>query len=143
MLRAADVKGKDVRVVVNYTGRDETGEVFDRSSDWGQPFAFLLGHGQAIKGFDAAVATMCIGEEASITIRADYAYGVAGKPPKIPPHATLSFDLELISAEASEEPTANDTAEGMKALTLTGDSPEDQSQTLIVGGNPVKVDHLG
>lgn len=49
-----------------------------------------------IKAWDAAVATMKLNELAKITCRYDYAYGVEGSPPTIPPKATLLFEVELL-----------------------------------------------
>ena len=52
---------------------------------------------------DGAVATMKPGERALLTIKAEYAYGDAGSPPKIPPRATLEFDVELIGADVLKD----------------------------------------
>lgn len=49
--------------------------------------------GRVIKGWDLGVATMKKGEKAVLTCRADYAYGESGSPPKIPPGATLNFEV--------------------------------------------------
>ncbi len=51
--------------------------------------------GSVIKGWDVGVATMRKGELARFTIKSDYAYGKSGSPPKIPPDATLIFEIEL------------------------------------------------
>ncbi len=46
-----------------------------------------------IKGWDKGVITMKRGEKALLTCKSDYAYGEAGSPPKIPPNATLQFEV--------------------------------------------------
>lgn len=46
-----------------------------------------------IKGWDMGVITMKKGEKALLTCKAEYAYGEAGSPPKIPPNATLQFEV--------------------------------------------------
>lgn len=85
------------KVSVHYTGTLEDGTKFDSSVDRGDPFAFDLGKSQVIKGWDVGVATMKKGEKATFKLRAEYAYGERGSPPKIPPNATLLFDVELLS----------------------------------------------
>ena len=40
---------------------------------------------------------MAVGERATLEIRHDYAYGAAGLRGRVPPHATLRFDVELLS----------------------------------------------
>ncbi len=82
-------------VSVHYTGRLLTGEVFDSSVERGELFKFKLGQNQVIKGWDVGVATMVKGEKCILTCKPDYAYGSAGSPPKIPPDATLQFEVEL------------------------------------------------
>ena len=46
-----------------------------------------------IRGWEAAVATMKKGEVAKIYIHPDLGYGAQGSPPKIPPNATLVFEV--------------------------------------------------
>jgi peptidylprolyl isomerase len=65
-------RGDTVRV--HYTGRFADGEVFDSSRDR-DPLEFTLGAGQVIEGFDAAVEGMAAGEQKTVTIPADQAYG--------------------------------------------------------------------
>lgn len=49
--------------------------------------------GQVIKAWDIGVATMKIGELCQLISKPEYAYGSAGSPPKIPPNATLVFEV--------------------------------------------------
>lgn len=61
-------------VRVRYTGRLESGEIFD-SSEGGEPLEFELGAGQVIAGFDEGVRGMQVGETRTIEIPAEEAYG--------------------------------------------------------------------
>ncbi len=51
--------------------------------------------GSVIKAWDLGVATMKRGEVAVLYCKANYAYGENGSPPKIPPNATLVFEVRL------------------------------------------------
>jgi FKBP-type peptidyl-prolyl cis-trans isomerase FkpA len=94
--------GQHVRV--HYTGwlHDPTadksrGKKFDSSKDRGQPFAFGLGQGQVIRGWDEGVQGMKVGGTRVLVIPADLGYGARGAGGVIPPNATLVFEVELIS----------------------------------------------
>lgn len=92
-------KGKEarpgMRVSVHYTGRLTNGAKFDSSLDRRQPFDFILGMGEVIKGWDEGVKGMKVGGKRKLTIPHTMAYGESGTGP-IPPRATLLFDVELL-----------------------------------------------
>ena len=66
-------------ISVNYTGKLTNGEKFDSSLDRNEPLKFGAGQGQMIKGFDAAVIGMKVGEKKTITIKPEEAYGIVDK----------------------------------------------------------------
>jgi FKBP-type peptidyl-prolyl cis-trans isomerase len=83
-------------VTVNYEGRLLNGTPFDSSYKRGVPFTFRVGTGAVIKGWDEALLNMTKGEKRTLIVPYWLAYGTAGRPPTIPPKATLVFDVELI-----------------------------------------------
>lgn len=62
-------------VAVHYTGKLDSGEVFD-SSEGGEPLRFRVGSGQVIPGFDTAVMGLEKGESRTVRIPPEQAYGV-------------------------------------------------------------------
>jgi peptidylprolyl isomerase len=62
------------QVKVHYTGRLDSGQVFDSSADR-EPLEFTLGQGQLIPGFETAVTGMQVGDKKTVTIPAEDAYG--------------------------------------------------------------------
>jgi hypothetical protein len=87
-------------VIVNYTGMLTSGVKFDSSLDKNQPFAFKLGVGQVIKGWDEGLAKMHIGDQAVLVIPSNLGYGPRGAGDVIPPDATLIFVVELLDVKA-------------------------------------------
>jgi peptidylprolyl isomerase len=86
--------------VMHYTGwlwvNGAKGEKFDSSLDRGRPFEFPLGMGRVIKGWDEGVASMRVGGKRTLLIPAQLGYGERGAGGKIPPGATLLFEVELL-----------------------------------------------
>jgi FKBP-type peptidyl-prolyl cis-trans isomerase FkpA len=92
------------QVTVHYTGwlqnpDGSAGKKFDSSLDRGQPFAFPLGAGRVIRGWDEGVAGMKVGGKRKLIIPADLGYGSRGAGGAIPPNATLIFDVELLGVQ--------------------------------------------
>lgn len=83
-------------VTVHYTGTLENGTKFDSSVDKGQPFKFRLGIDPVIKGWVEGLMTMKVGGKRRLIIPAELGYGAEGRPPTIPPNATLVFEIELL-----------------------------------------------
>ena len=78
---------------------DKKGKKFDSSLDRGDPFAFVLGRGSVIRGWDEGVKGMKEDGQRTLIIPSDMAYGNRGAGGVIPPGATLVFDVELISVK--------------------------------------------
>jgi peptidylprolyl isomerase len=93
------VPQKGQTVVVHYTGTLENGKKFDSSRDRGEPFSFVLGAGQVIRGWDEGLALMNVGSRAKLTIPSQLGYGSSGAGNVIPPNATLIFDVELVGVK--------------------------------------------
>ena len=86
--------GRTVRV--HYTGWLTDGTKIDSSVDRGQPIEFPLGTPDIIRGWNEGLTGMKVGGKRHLTIPPDLGYGAAGRAPKVPPNATLVFDVELV-----------------------------------------------
>lgn len=84
------------QVTVLYVGKLDDGTVFERSPT---PFIFQLGHGMVINGWETGLVGMRVGGKRKLIIPPQDAYGARGAPPKIPPNATLTFEIELLAAK--------------------------------------------
>ncbi|HAQ38084.1 MAG TPA: peptidylprolyl isomerase, partial [Saprospirales bacterium] len=96
--KASGPKPKKGQLVkVHYYGvLASDGKMFDNSYGRGQEFAFTLGMGEVIPGWDEALELMPQGSEAVFFIPYDLAYGEEGRPPVIPAKATLMFYIEYL-----------------------------------------------
>ena len=97
--------------LVNYTGwlydpcaPDHKGAKFDTSVGRVTPFGFLVGAGRVIKGWDEGVMGMKEHGKRLLVIPPEKGYGANGAPPKIPPNATLVFEVEVISIVGGQAP---------------------------------------
>lgn len=93
---AGEKVGNGKKIKAHYTGRLLDGTEFDSSVKRDVPFEFVVGTGQVIKGWDEALSDMKKGEKRTLIIPHALAYGEGGRPPTIPPAATLVFDVELV-----------------------------------------------
>ncbi len=94
----AQLKAGDT-IIVNYTGLLTNGIKFDSSLDRGEPISFPLGAGKVIKGWDEAFQNFKVGDHATLIIPSSIAYSSEGRPPVIPPNATLIFVVEVVGVQ--------------------------------------------
>ena len=85
--------GKTCRT--HYRGTFNDGTQFDSSYDRGEPLEFVCGAGQMIRGFDAAVADMEVGQIVDIHLMPEEAYGM--------PDPNAIFTIEIAQLPGSEE----------------------------------------
>ena len=90
-----EIAKKGDLVKVHYTGKLTNGEQFD-SSTGREPLEFTVGAGQMIKGFDAAMPGMSVGEKKTINILPGDAYGEKDEQAIIEfPIANIPVDMKL------------------------------------------------
>ena len=93
----SDITGPNVGKTcrTHYKGTFNDGTQFDSSYDRGEPLEFVCGAGQMIKGFDAAVADMEVGQVVDIHLMPEEAYGM--------PNPEAIFTVEIAELPGSED----------------------------------------
>mgnify|MGYP004489427431 CR=1 FL=1 len=87
-------------VRVHYVGvAFSSGKEFDASYNRGEPFAFPLGGGQVIQGWDQGVVGMRVGGRRKLTIPPAMGYGARGAGGVIKPNETLIFVVDLLGVQ--------------------------------------------
>ena len=87
-------------VQVHYVGvAFSSGKEFDASYNRGEPFAFPLGGGQVIQGWDQGVVGMRVGGRRKLTIPPALGYGARGAGGVIKGNETLIFVVDLLKID--------------------------------------------
>ncbi|GIW40988.1 MAG: peptidyl-prolyl cis-trans isomerase [Candidatus Binatia bacterium] len=86
--------GPTDKVKVHYHGTLRDGTVFDSSVERGEPAVFALN--RVIPCWTEGLQLMKVGGKSRLVCPPEIAYGDRGSPPRIPPGATLSFEVELL-----------------------------------------------
>lgn len=111
-------------VLIHYTGRLKSGEVFD-TSEGRDPFRFTIGKEEVIPGFERAVVGLAAGESRTTSIPPEEAYG--SKQPDLV--------LDLPRDAVQEEVEAGD------AVTMrTPDGEEIDARIVSTDGDSVRID---
>lgn len=82
---------------VHYVGMLEDGTVFDSSRERGETYMFAVGGGGTIPGWEEGISLLHVGDQARLILPPALAYGETGAGGVIPPNATLTFEVEIMS----------------------------------------------
>ncbi|MEI7657832.1 MAG: CpcT/CpeT family chromophore lyase [Phycisphaerae bacterium] len=97
-LSGPEAKDGDL-VTVHYIGYLENGTIFDSSYERNQPFQYAKGS-KLIEGWNLSMGDVRAGMKRRIVIPSSLGYGERGSRGKVPPMATLIFDLEVLKVDA-------------------------------------------
>lgn len=89
-------KAGDCLIMKYYGTLAADGTMFDENFTKPTAFAFQVGSGTVIKGWDEGLIGMKPGGMRRLVIPSDKAYGDAGREPAIPGKATLVFEVKLL-----------------------------------------------
>jgi FKBP-type peptidyl-prolyl cis-trans isomerase len=105
-------------VQVHYTGYLADGTVFDSSYESNTPFEVTLGTSNVIQGWHDGIPGMKVGGKRTLIIPPALAYGSAGNGSVIPPDATLTFEIELVSVngDSTGYPSTGDSVTGAEGI---------------------------
>lgn len=91
------LEGKNAgkKVKAHYEGTFNDGKVFDSSYDRNEPIEFVCGAGMMIRGFDAAVVDMEVGDIVNVHLMPEEAYGM--------PNPEAIFTVEIAQMPGAED----------------------------------------
>eukprot|EP00927_Polykrikos_kofoidii_P084466 TRINITY_DN8902_c0_g1_i6.p2 TRINITY_DN8902_c0_g1~~TRINITY_DN8902_c0_g1_i6.p2 ORF type:complete len:148 (-),score=20.94 TRINITY_DN8902_c0_g1_i6:111-512(-) len=90
----------DRRGAVGQVHHDRQRRRLERVQAWGILLRFQVGVNQVIRGWDEGVQKISKGEQATLRVTSDYAYGTLGAGGSVPPNADLIFEVELVDVAA-------------------------------------------
>jgi peptidylprolyl isomerase len=94
---------KGALITTQYRGFLSNGVEFDSSYAKGKPFQCVIGTGRVIKGWDQGLMGMRVGGVRKLFVPAQLGYGERGSGTKVPPHADLVFEVELLEVLTRDE----------------------------------------
>ncbi|MDD9952161.1 MAG: FKBP-type peptidyl-prolyl cis-trans isomerase [Zetaproteobacteria bacterium] len=86
-------------IYVYYQGSFTDGKIFDRHVRPEQPRRYSMSANTLIEGWKVGLLGMKVGGKRRLEIPAAFAYGEKGKYGRIPPHAKLIFEVELMEVK--------------------------------------------
>lgn len=136
-----DAAANGDKCFMEYTGTLVDGKVFDSNANGKrEPFAFVLGAGNVIRGWDLGVLGMKPGEERRLTIPSPLGYGDQGAGADIPGGATLVFTIKLFDTLKPEDASIFDvlaSTEGSGAGAKAGDKVKFHVEVKLLNGTQV------
>lgn len=114
-------------VSMTYTGKLKNGSTFDTNAKpSANPYAFALGQGTVIKGWDEGIVGMKVGGTRKLEVPARLAYGSQAPPgSSIPPNSDLYFEVKLLDVVKQGEENVydkTDIAQGSGPTVANGDT---------------------
>ncbi|XP_074654380.1 FK506-binding protein 15-like isoform X2 [Tubulanus polymorphus] len=98
---------RDDSVEVRYTGwllvNFTFGDVFDTNTNSDKLFRFRVGKGKVIRGWDEGVVGMSKNSKRLLIVPSNLAYGSKGAGNRVPPNATLIFEIEVVRVKLLKE----------------------------------------
>jgi peptidylprolyl isomerase len=85
-------------VSVRYIGYLDNGDVYETSDQHSDPFQYVVGEGNVIKGLDEGVSTMRVGGHRRLIIPPELGYGDQEQP-NVPANSQLTLLVELLDVE--------------------------------------------
>jgi len=110
-------------IAMHYVGYLADGTMFDNSYNRGQPVCFILGGGHVIPGWENVIPMLSKGEKARVVIPPHLAYGDRGFPPIVPPKATLTYEIELVTFTSSTHMNVAERHQKGRKVKEAGGSP--------------------
>lgn len=124
---SGDMAASDgMRAAVHYVGALTDGFIFDSSRDSGRPFTMEVGQRLGVDGFTNAIRGLRKGDMVRAVIPPNLGYGMAGnRRSRIPPGATIVYEVEVMDLEAAAPVVAPDeAAEKQKQSMEQGPKPQ-------------------
>jgi FKBP-type peptidyl-prolyl cis-trans isomerase FkpA len=84
------------RVKVHYRCWLTDGRLVEDTRKAGAEMELVVDQGDAVAGFDEGLLGMGTAGRRRLIVPSDLAYGATGSPPRIPPYATLIYDVEVV-----------------------------------------------